>query len=90
MEKITINKSEVLNVGTQSCCICGKHFQGIGNNPEPVMDAAQKCCDECAWYVVIQARLIISKAISAARRGEHYFVMPEKPVMNADGIPRVS
>ena len=38
------------------CVICGKEFEGYGNNPEPVKDHGQ-CCDECNLTYVIPARL---------------------------------
>lgn len=41
------------------CSICGSHFNGIGNNPEPLCeidDAESRCCDVCNTYV-INARL---------------------------------
>lgn len=37
------------------CCICGKEFEGFGNNANPVMDGI--CCDDCNANVVIPARL---------------------------------
>lgn len=38
------------------CCICGKEFNGFGNNPWPVKMEG-KCCDECNGAHVIPARL---------------------------------
>lgn len=38
----------------KTCVICGKKFEGWGNNPAPVKDHG-RCCDECNW-TVIQAR----------------------------------
>lgn len=40
----------------KKCCICGKQFNGWGNNPYPVKESG-KCCDECNWTQVIPARL---------------------------------
>ena len=40
---------------THTCVICGKEFQGYGNNAEPVEKG--KCCDNCNRNVVIPARL---------------------------------
>lgn len=37
------------------CVICGKHYEGYGNNAQPVADG--RCCDECNIRVVIPARL---------------------------------
>lgn len=40
------------------CCICGRSFEGFGNNPYPVnTDENARCCDECNWGQVIPARL---------------------------------
>ena len=39
------------------CCICGKEFSGYGNNPEPVKNFNDGCCDECNINVVIPERL---------------------------------
>lgn len=38
------------------CSICGRLFEGYGNNPKPVEDLGV-CCDECNRNVVIPARL---------------------------------
>lgn len=40
----------------QRCCICGKEFEGFGNNPRPVKKSGV-CCDECNFNYVIPARL---------------------------------
>ena len=40
------------------CCICGKEFEGFGNNPYPVnKDENARCCDVCNDTVVIPARI---------------------------------
>ena len=40
------------------CCICGKEFEGWGNDPCPVvMDEDAKCCDKCDMEVVLPARI---------------------------------
>ena len=39
------------------CCICGKKFEGYGNNPSPVKEEGE-CCDNCNLEQVIPARLI--------------------------------
>ena len=67
------------------CCICGKAFNGDGNNPEPVMplkteNGENRCCNDCNYYVVYPVRTTISKAIDAERKGNHYFDMPPRPV----------
>jgi len=47
------------------CCICGKDFEGYGNNPWPIepkhtssntSDSSQ-CCNKCNCTVVLKARL---------------------------------
>jgi DNA-directed RNA polymerase subunit RPC12/RpoP len=42
------------------CIICGKEFEGYGNNPWPVK-AKGRCCDECNLNFVIPARLKMVK-----------------------------
>lgn len=37
------------------CCICGKTFEGYGNNPAPVKNGG-RCCNECN-SIVIYARI---------------------------------
>ena len=37
------------------CCICGKEFEGQGNNANPVKDGT--CCDDCNENVVLPARI---------------------------------
>lgn len=37
------------------CVICGKEYQGWGNNAMPVAEG--ECCDECNLKKVIPARL---------------------------------
>lgn len=42
-----------------TCCICGSHCNGYGNNPYPVVkDETARCCDTCNSEAVIPARLI--------------------------------
>lgn len=41
------------------CCICGDFFEGMGNNPEPLMAAPNRCCDDCNCADVIPARLAL-------------------------------
>jgi hypothetical protein len=40
----------------KTCCICGKEFEGYGNNPAPVMDDGV-CCDACNMNKVIPTRM---------------------------------
>ena len=40
------------------CSICGKKFEGYGNNPYPVTKGADdRCCDDCNATHVIPARI---------------------------------
>ena len=39
-----------------TCCICGKKFNGFGNNPAPVKQDGE-CCDDCNNSYVLAARL---------------------------------
>ena len=39
-----------------TCVICGREFEGWGNNPDPVADHGQ-CCDDCNMMYVVPARL---------------------------------
>lgn len=45
-----------VNNDCQVCCICGRHFDGFGNNPAPVKSDG-RCCDGCNWTEVIPARI---------------------------------
>ena len=38
------------------CSICGKEYQGYGNNARPVNNG--RCCNECNFTVVFPARLV--------------------------------
>ena len=40
---------------TKKCVICGKEFEGYGNNAEPVAEGL--CCNECNMEMVVPARL---------------------------------
>lgn len=41
----------------ETCVICGKEFEGWGNNPYPVKEEG-RCCDECNETKVIPARIM--------------------------------
>lgn len=41
---------------TKKCSICGKIYEGHGNNASPVNDG--RCCDECNDKVVLPRRLM--------------------------------
>lgn len=54
--------------GVKTCCICGKEFEGWGNNPYPVVkDEDARCCDDCNAMYVIPARI---EALSNSNKGE--------------------
>lgn len=46
----------------QKCCICGKEFTGLGNNPRPVREEG-RCCDECDNKYVLTSRLFIMELL---------------------------
>ena len=35
------------------CCICGKKFEGYGNNAWPLKEEG-RCCDKCNELVILQ------------------------------------
>ena len=42
------------------CAICGKEFEGFGNNPYPVRISEEaRCCDDCNSRFVIMSRLMV-------------------------------
>ena len=43
---------------TYKCCICGREFEGIGNNPYPV-SLGGECCDACNLQKVIPDRVML-------------------------------
>jgi hypothetical protein len=42
------------------CCLCGQSFAGFGNNPAPLAELPNLCCDMCNQTKVIPARFAIS------------------------------
>lgn len=38
------------------CCLCGKKFEGYGNDPWPLMQCG-RCCDDCNQTKVIPERI---------------------------------
>lgn len=44
------------NTFAQSCVLCHKDFIGYGNNPHPLADQEDRCCDTCNIERVIPAR----------------------------------
>jgi len=43
----------------RTCPLCGQVFRGMGNNPEPLAEFEERCCDDCNTSKVIPARLNI-------------------------------
>lgn len=52
------------------CCICGKEFEGWGNNPygllnaklEPIdFKAEDRCCNECNKSVILGRLILLQK-----------------------------
>lgn len=62
LDKNTHNENKEYN-----CCICGRRFTGLGNNPAPVFNEG-RCCDKCNDNVVIPVRLHIDKQVYNARK----------------------
>ena len=42
---------------TRVCSLCNDDFVGMGNNPEPLAEFEQRCCDDCNSEKVFPARL---------------------------------
>jgi hypothetical protein len=55
LDHLNIKLNEEKEENKKVCCICGKEFEGWGNNAQPVKDGV--CCDECNRSEVIPARL---------------------------------
>ena len=45
-----------MNTEQRTCSLCGESFWGYGNNPEPLLPYARRCCNDCNWTKVIPAR----------------------------------
>ena len=43
------------------CCICGRKFDGWGNNPWPIAEKGE-CCQACNFKHVIPARIALLRA----------------------------
>ena len=48
------------------CPICGREFEGYGNNPSP-LEYQEPVCDVCNIKVVLPVRLIIHNYLSSLR-----------------------
>lgn len=45
------------------CCLCGREFEGYGNNPYPLCeesDYESRCCNDCDSKFVVPARIEMS------------------------------
>lgn len=50
------------------CSICGKEYEGYGNNAQPVNNS--KCCNECNYSVVIPIRIYTNCLQEIINNGE--------------------
>lgn len=55
LDNLGIKLDEDVETEKKVCVICGKEYEGYGNNAQPVKDG--KCCDKCNQEVVIPARI---------------------------------
>ena len=55
LDNLGIKLDEDVETEKKVCVICGKEYEGYGNNAQPVKDG--KCCDKCNLEVVIPARI---------------------------------
>jgi hypothetical protein len=42
---------------TGTCSLCGGPYTHWGNNPSPLKDIEERCCDRCNYEKVIPARM---------------------------------
>ena len=80
------------------CCICGKEFDGYGNNPEPVKPGVDSygsencCCDWCNLFVVIASRCGVPVDVTAAKEhsdpnfnfADLLDIMPDEAIISID------
>lgn len=43
------------------CCICATEYTEFGNNPEPLGELPERCCDDCNHRFVIPMRLLLGR-----------------------------
>lgn len=48
-----------------TCCICGKEFEGYGNNPYPLMPANDTCCNECNELVIMTRQIYYPEGLDS-------------------------
>ena len=73
------------DMAKKKCVICGKEFEGYGNNAQPVKDGL--CCDECNQKEVIPARL---KKAGLKEDVEGIPENPEEPVVAEEPEPEAA
>lgn len=57
------------------CSICGREYEGFGNNPWPVRKSIDdRCCNECDSHYVIPMRIVL---------------MTHKPKFSPDDVDRL-
>lgn len=55
MRKAKKEDNNVKEENMEKCSICGKNYEGYGNNAQPVNDG--RCCDKCNLETVIPRRI---------------------------------
>ena len=70
----------------KTCCICGKVFEGYGNDPWPIKNEG-RCCDECNYTDVITAKIAqLEKSDKNKKRKDNdYFACVEMDCFWNDG-----
>ena len=71
---------------TKKCVICGKEFEGYGNNAEPVADGT--CCDDCNLSIVVPARLSEARKANGVNNEEIEDVEFKEPDYLIEGQDR--
>ena len=51
----------------KNCPICGRPYEGYGNNPDPLNYRGQ-VCNECNAYVVIPTRLLLLQYLNNLKK----------------------
>lgn len=69
----------------KKCCICGKVFEGYGNNPWPVRENG-KCCDNCNLEVVVPVRISQLKTNEEKKMEETLLNCVEVQCLWNDGV----
>ena len=45
-------------VNDKKCSLCDKNYEGMGNNPMPLKEVDERCCDTCNSEKVLPARIM--------------------------------